>query len=92
MSRRGNTHSVDDNVPGQVPFEMFNVDENSLQLDDGQRRVGVVELNSYLFGELLPRTVGLLEAANDIIEGGCNPEVLLLQTKLLSTLQVIVGV
>jgi hypothetical protein len=71
---------------------VFNIDENSLQLDNGKCRMGVIELDGNLLGELLPGAFGLLEAANNIIKGGSNPEVLLLQTKLFSALQVVVGV
>jgi hypothetical protein len=71
---------------------VFNIDENSLQLNNGKCRMGIVELDGNLLGELLPGAVGLLEAANNIVKGGSNPEVLLLQTKLFSALQVVVGV
>lgn len=61
------TYSVDDDFPGQIPFEVLNIDQDSLQLDNSQSRVGIVELNSHLIGELLPRSVGFLEAADNII-------------------------
>jgi hypothetical protein len=71
---------------------VLNVNENSLQLHDGQCRVGIVELDSHLVGELFPGAVGLFEAANDIVQGGSNPKVLLFQPKFFSALQIVVGV
>jgi hypothetical protein len=49
--------------------------------------VGVVELDSDLVGELLPRATGLLESADDIVERSSAPEVLLLQAKLLTAVE-----
>ena len=86
------TYGIHDYFPGQVPFKVLNVNENSLQLHDGQCRVGIVELDSHLVGELLPRAVGLFETANDIVQRGSNPKVLLLQPKFFSTLQIVVRV
>ena len=79
-------------VPCIVPVETLNVDQNPLKLWDGQSWVSIVKLDSYLVRELFPRALALLEAANDIIERGSAPEVLLLETKLLTTLEVVVGV
>jgi len=54
--------------------------------------MGVVQLNGYLFWEIAPRSIGLLEAADDIIQRGRDPEVLLLQAKLFATVKIVVGV
>lgn len=54
--------------------------------------MGIVELNGDLLGEFLPGTLGLFEAANNIVERGCDPKVLLLQAELLASLEVVVGV
>jgi hypothetical protein len=86
------TYGGHNNVPGNIPLQLLEVDEDALKLDDGQGRVGVVELDGNLLGELLPGTLGLLEAANDVVQRGGDPEVLLLQAQLLAPLKVVVGV
>jgi hypothetical protein len=49
--------------------------------------VRVVQLNGDRVGELLPRLLALLEAADDVVQRGGAPEVLLLQAELLTTLE-----
>lgn len=74
-------------VPGLIPVETFEIDQNTLQLHHSERRMSVIELNGDLAGELGPGALGLLEATDNVIERGSNPEVLLLQAELLSTLR-----
>lgn len=88
----GVTESVSDDAPGLIPIKALEIDENTLELNNSQSRVGVVQLDGNLFGELLPRALGLLESTDNIVEGSGNPEVLLLETKLLSAVEVVVGV
>jgi len=45
-----------------------------------------------LVREFEPGTLRLLESADDIVKRCGNPEILLLQAKLLTTLKVVVGV
>lgn len=54
--------------------------------------MSVVELDGDLVGEFLPGALGLLEAAHNVIERGCHPEVLLLQSQFFTLVQVVVGV
>ena len=49
--------------------------------------MGVVQLDCDLLVELLPWTVGFLEAADNVIQRCSTPEVLLLQTELLTAIQ-----
>ena len=88
----GVTESAGDDVPSLLPVKALEINEDTLELDNSQSRVGVVELDSNLVRELLPWALGLLETADDVVEGSGNPEVLLLQTKLLSAVKVVVGV
>ncbi|GJC79271.1 hypothetical protein ColLi_02109 [Colletotrichum liriopes] len=81
-----------DDVPRLVPFQLLEVHQDALQLDNGERGMGVVQLDGHLVGELPPGTLGLLEATDDVVEGRGTPEVLLLQAELLSTLEIVVGV
>lgn len=54
--------------------------------------MSVVELDSNLVRKLGPRALRLLEPPNDVVERRGNPEVLLLETEFLSSLEVVVGV
>lgn len=74
-------------VPRVVPVESLNIDQYPLELGDGEGWVSVVELNSNLVGKFLPRTLALLETSNNVVKRGCTPKVLLLQAKLLATVQ-----
>jgi hypothetical protein len=49
----------------------------------------IVELDSDRVGELFPRPLVLLEATDDIVERCGAPEVLLLETEFLSTLEAV---
>lgn len=86
------THRCGHNVPCLAPLKTFYVDEDALHFDDSQGWVRVVELDGNLVGELLPRTLGLLETTHNVVERSSHPEVLLLQTQLLASLEVVVGV
>jgi len=76
-------------APGIVPLQALNIDQYSLKLRDGKRWVGVVELDSDLVREFAPGPLALLETANNVVERSSAPEVLLLQTELLATVQTI---
>jgi hypothetical protein len=76
-------------VPGLVPVQTLKIDEYPHEFWDGERRVGVVELDGDRVWELLPGLLILLEAADDIVKRGCAPEVLLLQPELLTTLEAV---
>lgn len=86
------TYSVDNDIPSLIPLKSLNINQNALQLNDGKRRVSVIELDSNLLRELLPRALRLLETTNNIVQRCSNPEVLLLETQLLTSLQVVIGV
>jgi hypothetical protein len=49
--------------------------------------MGIVELNGDRVGELLPGLLALFEAADNIVERGSAPEVLLLQAELFTALE-----
>lgn len=83
---------VGDNLPGVVPLETFPVDKNALQLDDAERGVRVVKLDRHLVGEVHPGALGLLEAANDVLQCRAHEKVLLAQTQLLARGRVVVWI
>lgn len=72
------THRRCHNIPGLIPSEPLEVEQDALQLDDGEGRVGIIELDSDLVGELGPSALRLLEAPDDVIKRGGHPEILLL--------------
>jgi hypothetical protein len=80
------------NAPCLVPLQALDIHQDSLKLRNGERWVGVVELNGDLVGEFLPGALALLETSHDIVERSGAPEVLLLQAKLFTTVKVVVGV
>lgn len=86
------TYGVGDNVPSLIPLETLEINKDALQLDNGKRGVGIIELDGNLIGELAPGALRLLEAANNVVKRGGNPEVLLLEAQLLASLEVVVGV
>ena len=70
-----------DDFPCLIPLHVFNVDENPLEFDDRQCGMGVIELNGDLIREFRPRPFGFFEAADDVVEGGAAPKILLFQTE-----------
>lgn len=60
-------YSRRDNGPRFVPLEPFDIYQDTLQLNHGKRRVGIIELDSNLIGELSPSALGLLESADNVI-------------------------
>jgi hypothetical protein len=63
------------------------IDQYPLKLRNSERWVSIVELDSDLVRELIPGALGLLEATDDVVEGSSAPEVLLLQAKLLTSVE-----
>src|SRR4029077_1908226 len=70
-------------VPGRLPSEMRVVKQDSHQLGDCQCRVGVIELDGYLFWEPVPIIVAVPEAPHQIGQGSGDQEVLLYEAERL---------
>mmetsp|Transcript_14192 Transcript_14192/g.37734 ORF Transcript_14192/g.37734 Transcript_14192/m.37734 type:complete len:345 (+) Transcript_14192:1053-2087(+) len=80
-------------VPSLRPVQPLHVHEQSHHLQDGQRGVRVVHLDSDLLRQLGPLAVGLAdELAQQVLQGRADEEVLLLQTQDLAGSLVIVRV
>ena len=47
----GVSKGLGDNVPCLIPIKTLQIDQDALQLDNGQSRMGVVELDSHLVWE-----------------------------------------
>ena len=86
------TKCVGDNVPSLVPFESLEINQDTLELNNGQRRMGIVQLDGHLVRELSPSALRLLEATNNVVQRRSNPEVLLLQAELLAAIEVVVWI
>ena len=71
-------------LPGLVPVEPVDVDRMPHQLGDGDRRMGVVELDRDLVGEVLDRAELLDVAADEVLQRGRDEEILLAQAQLLA--------
>lgn len=83
---------VVDNVPGLLVGKLFLVDQNSEELDSADSRVSIVKLNLIKFGELSPIGVRLFKSADDVMQGSCTEEILLLQSELLTLLTGVIRV
>ena len=70
--------------PGLVPFEAVEVDQNAHQFGDGDRRMGVVELDGRVVAERADVLVLLDVAADEIEQGSGCEEVLLPQAQFLA--------
>ena len=64
-------------IPGLVPAEVRLVEQDSQELGDGERRVGVVELDRDLPGKLVPVRIRAAEPPHEIRQRARHQEVLL---------------
>jgi hypothetical protein len=74
-------------APRIVPIQAFDIDQYPQKFRNGKRRVRIVKLDGDRVGELLPGLLALLESADNVVERGSAPEVLLLQSKLFTALE-----
>jgi len=79
-------------VPRLVPEHLLLVDEHPHQLGDGDRGVGVVEVDRGEVGQLPQVLARLAEPAKDVRDRAAHEEVLLLEPQLLALQRVVVGV
>ena len=70
--------------PGLVPFEAVQVDEDAHQLRDGDRRMGVVELDRGVVAERADVAVLLDVAADEVEQRGGGEEIFLPQAQFLA--------
>ena len=84
--------SVADDGPGLIPRVAALVQQDAHQLRDGQRRMGVVDVDGVFLGKVFQRAVELHVAAHDVRDGGRNQEVLLAQAQVFARRMVVVGV
>src|SRR5262245_734606 len=71
-------------VPSLIPSEMRLVEQDSHQLGDGNGRMGIVELNGYLFGKLVPAGIRASISPDQIGQRARDEKVLLQESQPLS--------
>ena len=81
-----------DDLPGLFPGQTVHIVQESLKLDHGDRRVGVVKLDGNLLGKIVPVLVAPAEAADDVLQRAGHKEILLNQTQLLAALRLVIGI
>lgn len=72
-------------LPCVIEGDVLLVDQDPLQLDNGESRMSVVELDRNVVRELGPRDSNLLPSSDDVAERGGGPECLLLESELLAS-------
>ena len=88
----GVAEGAGDDGPGVVPLEALVVEEDAHELGDGEGGMGVVELDGDLVGEGVDFVAVGLEAADDVVQGAGDEEVLLLEAQFAALLDVVVGI
>ena len=83
-------HAVADDVPGLIPAQAVLVHEDAHELGDNERRVRVVNVDNVVLGEGAHVAPGAAMVADDVLRGGGDEEVLLLEAQGLA-LHVVVG-
>ena len=82
-----------DDRPGAVPSEALFVEEDTQELDDRDRRVGIIELHGDFLGEIFPSIAGRAEvAADDVSQRAGDEEILLHKPELFAVLGFVVRV
>ena len=79
-------------VEALVPAEAALIQQDAHHLGDGEGRMGIVQLDSHLVGQVLEGAVGGQMALDDVADGGSRQEVLLAQAEDLALDVVVVGV
>jgi len=77
-------------VPRGVPREVMLVDQQTHQLRHAERRVGVVDMDGDLVGQIFIGAIFFIVALEDGLQRGRNQQILLLQAQTLA-LNVVVG-
>ena len=85
-------NGVGGNLPGIIPTEAFVVHKDAHQFRHSQGRVGIVDMNGRLFGEVQNTAVVFLDIADDALESGRNKEILLFESQQPPLVVGIVGI
>ena len=82
----------DGQVPCLVPAEPGLIEQDPHQLGDGQRRVGVVELDGDLVGQGVPVVAAAAEPRHDVGQRAGDQEILLHEPQALAARRRVVGI
>ena len=89
----GVSEGVGDDLPGLVPAHAVLIEQDAHELGDGQHRMGVVELDRVVLGEVGEVLAVVLDViVNDLLQGGRAEEVLLTDPQHLALEGGVVGV
>ena len=88
----GVAKGIGDDIPGLVPFQTFDIDKDTLKLDNRKGRVSIIQLNGNHVWESRPCFVRFLKTSDDIVQRGGAPEVLLLQAQLFAAFEVVIWI
>ena len=80
----GVRESANGDVPRLFPRKVVQVHEHAHQLGDGERRMGVVQLDRHLLRQFREALIELAEAEQNVIQRGADEEVLLLEPQFLA--------
>ena len=58
------------NIPCLIPRKFLFINQDSKELDGGNRWVSIIKLNLILFRELVPVSVNLFVSTDDVSNGG----------------------
>ena len=81
-----------DNIPGVFPRKTIDVMKEALEFNHGDGRMGIVELDGNLLGEIVPIHVAPAESSDDILQRAGDKEVLLNEAKFLAAFSLVVGI
>ena len=81
-----------DNSPSPFPTHSIHVMQETLKLDYGDCRMGIVQLNGDFLRKIGPILVISAESTDDILQGTGNEEILLDQAKLLAAFGLVIGI
>ena len=73
---------LDRDLPGFVPAEIVQVDQDAHQLGDGEARMGVVELHRGLRAQAAQLAVGAEMTLDQVLQRGRDEEIFLAQPQL----------
>ena len=81
-----------DDRPCLLPGQSVDIVKESLEFDDGDGGMGVVELDRGLLGEIVPILIAPPEASDDVLERAGDEEILLDEAEFLAALGVVIGI
>ena len=79
-------------IPGMRPFQAMLIDQHAHQFRDGDRRVGIVELNRHLVRQFVEGVVVFFVAIKNILQRSADEKILLLEPQLAPHFRRVIGI